>query len=302
MSAQEGPAPPCGPSPAAPDIRLAHAFVEAVDALLCIVDADGRVVLANPAMQRFTGLDRDALLGRRFVDVWVLPADVPHAEEALRSAMQSGEAYPLEADWVAAHGELRRITMRNTVLLEDDGRPYAVACVGLDVTEERAREARLHEQTRTDPLTGVANRGALFDELTRRLQTSGCGLLFCDLDEFKAVNDEYGHGVGDRLLAEAATRLVEVAGPDHVVARFGGDEFVILSSEANEAALADLARRVVARLGTPFPGPEEPLVIGVSVGATIGRSGEPADDVIARADRAMYGAKSTQRRRARRLP
>ncbi|MGY1849635.1 GGDEF domain-containing protein [Blastococcus sp. SYSU DS1021] len=298
MSAQEGSAPLVGASPAASETRLAHAFVQAVDALLCIVDGEGRILLSNPALQRFTGRTGEDLVGRRFWDVWVIPDDVPHAEEAVRRAMASGKAYPQEADWIDARGGLRRVTMRNTVLLDDEGQPYAIACVGLDVTEERAREARLHEQTRTDLLTGVANRGALFDVLGLRLQTGGCGLLFCDLDDFKTVNDEYGHGVGDRLLVEAATRLVEVAGAEHLVARFGGDEFVIVCPAGNEATLADLARRVVIRLGAPFPGPDGPLRIGVSVGAAIGRPGEPADDVVARADRAMYGAKSSQRRRA----
>ncbi|MGY1720973.1 diguanylate cyclase domain-containing protein [Blastococcus sp. SYSU DS0552] len=298
MSAQEGSAPLVGASPAASETRLAHAFVQAVDALLCIVDGEGRILLSNPALQRFTGRTGEDLVGRRFWDVWVIPDDVPHAEEAVRLAMASGKARPQEADWIDARGGLRRVTMRNTVLLDDEGQPYGIACVGLDVTEERAREARLHEQTRTDLLTGVANRGALFDVLGLRLKTGGCGLLFCDLDDFKTVNDEYGHGVGDQLLVEAATRLVEVAGAEHLVARFGGDEFVIVCPVGNEATLADLARRVVIRLGAPFPGPDGPLRIGVSVGAAIGRPGEPADDVVARADRAMYGAKSSQRRRA----
>ncbi|MGY1916973.1 GGDEF domain-containing protein [Blastococcus sp. SYSU DS0973] len=300
MKAQGGSAQQGEAGPALLQVQMAHAFVQAVDALLCIIDAEGRIVLANPALQRFTGRDDDALVGRRFVDVWVTPADVPYAEDAVRLAIASGKAHPQEADWIDARGELRRVTMRNTVLLDDDGRPYGIACVGLDVTDDRAREARLHEQTRTDLLTGVANRGALFDMLAVQLGSGGCGVLFCDLDDFKTVNDEYGHGVGDRLLAEAATRLVEVAGADHLVARFGGDEFVILSPRSDEQELADLSRRVVARLGVPFPGPDGPLVIGVSVGLAVGHPDEAADDVIARADRAMYGAKSSQRRRTAR--
>ncbi|MGY2083604.1 GGDEF domain-containing protein [Blastococcus sp. SYSU DS0539] len=300
MSAQGGWSPRDDAGPDLQQVQLAHAFVEAVDALLCIIDAEGRIVLSNPALQRFTGHDGEALRGRRFVDVWVVPDDVPYAEDAVRRAMASGTANPQEADWIDARGELRRVTMRNTVLFDDDGRPYGIACVGLDVTDDRAREARLHEQTRTDLLTGVANRGALFDVLGTWLAAGGCGVLFCDLDEFKAVNDRYGHGVGDRLLAEAAARLVEVTGAEHLVARFGGDEFVILCPRGSEAELAELSRRVVARLGVPFPGPSGPLVIGMSVGATVGRPGEEADDVIARADRAMYGAKSSQRRRTAR--
>ncbi|MDK3255019.1 GGDEF domain-containing protein [Blastococcus capsensis] len=279
-------------------VGLAHTFVQAVDALLCIVDGDGRILLGNPALQRFTGADGDDLLGRRFWDVWVVPDDVPHAQDAIRLAVASGRAFAQEADWIDARGDLRRVAMRNTVLFDDDGQPYAVACVGIDVTEDRAREARLRHQTRTDVLTGVANRGALFDALRAGLDGSDCGLLFCDLDDFKTVNDRFGHGVGDQLLAEAATRLVEVAGPEHLVSRFGGDEFIILCVAGDQRELAELSARVVARLGMSFPGPEGPLTIGVSVGATVGRAGETADEVIARADRAMYGAKSSQRRRA----
>ncbi|MCA0146970.1 sensor domain-containing diguanylate cyclase [Blastococcus sp. LR1] len=282
------------------DARLAHAFVEAVEALLCIVGPDGRILFTNPALQRFTGLTAADLLGQRFWDVWVVPEEAVLAAHAVRTAVDSGVAHPQEGDWIAAGGERRRVAMRNTVLYDDDGRAYAVASVGIDVTDDRAREARLHHQTRTDALTGVANRAALFEALHARLEGSaapGCGLLFCDLDDFKTVNDVHGHATGDRLLVEAAARLVEVAGPGHLVTRFGGDEFVILCPAGDEQELRALSTRVGVRLAAPFPGPDGALRIGVSVGAAIGKAGESGDDVIARADRAMYGAKSHQRRR-----
>jgi cyclic di-GMP phosphodiesterase Gmr len=173
--------------------------------------------------------------------------------------------------------------------------------VGLDVTDDRRREELLHQRAQTDLLTGIANRGALFDALRRRLEEGpGCALLFCDLDQFKEVNDEHGHAVGDRILAEVAGRLVGLTGPEDLVARFGGDEFVILCPTLDEAALADLVQRVAAEVGRPFPGPEGPLSIGVSVGIAIGRAGESGDELIGRADRAMYGVKTHQRRRSRR--
>ncbi|WP_104524297.1 GGDEF domain-containing protein [Blastococcus atacamensis] len=297
MSAQEGAGPPTVAEAA--QVHLAHVFVEAVEALLCIVDADGRILLTNPALQRFTGQSAEALLGRPFWDVWVAPEDVALAEQAVRLAVESGRAHPQEGDWLTGAGERRRVTMRNTVLRDEDGVPFAVASVGLDVTDDRAREARLHKQTRTDLLTGVASRGALFDALNARLGSGGdgVGLLFCDLDRFKSVNDEYGHGMGDRVLAEAAARLSEVAGPDHLVARLGGDEFVILCQHRDEECLRRLSEGVVAHLARPYDGPEGPLVVGVSVGLGVGSPGDAADEVIARADRAMYGAKSHQRRR-----
>ena len=281
------------------DDDLLRAFVEATEALVCIMDGAGRILLANRALQQFTGRAADELHGKWFWDVFVAPEHVVLAQDAIERAMASGTAYPQEGDWVTGDGERRRVAMRNTVLTDDEGLPYGIACVGLDVTDDRRREDLLHQRAQTDLLTGIANRGALFEALNRRLaEGPGCALLFCDLDQFKEINDGHGHAVGDRILAEAATRLAAVTGPGDLVARLGGDEFVILSPGQDEGALSALVQRVVAEIGRPFPGPEGPLRLGVSVGIAIGQAGESPDELIGRADRAMYGAKTHQRRRA----
>jgi diguanylate cyclase (GGDEF)-like protein/PAS domain S-box-containing protein len=280
------------------DDDLLRAFVEATEALVCIMDGDGRILLANRALQDFTGRAADELHGRWFWDVFVAPEHVVLAQDAIERAIATGTAYPQEGDWLTGDGERRRVAMRNTVLTDDDGLPYGIACVGLDVTDDRRREEMLHQRAQTDLLTGIANRGALFEALHRRLDEGpGCALLFCDLDQFKEINDEHGHAVGDRVLAAAAARLVAVAGPGDLVARLGGDEFVIVCPRQDEIALSELSRRVAAEIGRPFPGPEGPLTLGVSVGIAIGQPGESPDELIGRADRAMYGVKTHQRRR-----
>ncbi|MGY1831579.1 sensor domain-containing diguanylate cyclase [Geodermatophilus sp. SYSU D01180] len=285
------------------DGRLAHEFVEGTDALVCVVDGEGRILLANPALQRFTGRTPDELVGRSFVDVWVVPEHRTLAVDAVGRAVATGRAFPQEGDWLTADGTRRLISMQNNVLTGADGRPYAVACVGIDVTDQRRREAVLSERARTDRLTGILNRGALFEELTHRLDPASgrdCGVLFCDLDGFKVVNDVHGHAVGDAVLVEVAARLCAEAGPDAVVARFGGDEFVVLFPAGDEAVLADLADAVRERVGAPVPTAAGPVVVGISVGGAVGRPGAAPDEVIARADRAMYGAKTRQRRRSER--
>jgi cyclic di-GMP phosphodiesterase Gmr len=193
--------------------------------------------------------------------------------------------------------------MRNNVLTGPDGRPYAVATVGIDVTEQRRREEQLAQRARTDRLTGIPNRHTFFEELSRLLDAPAadpCGVLFCDLDGFKTVNDVHGHGIGDAVLREVAARLQAAAGPGDVVARFGGDEFVVLSPGCDETDVDDLATLVRERVVPPVPTAAGPLRVGMSIGAAVGRPGDAADDVIARADRAMYGAKTRQRRRSER--
>jgi diguanylate cyclase (GGDEF)-like protein/PAS domain S-box-containing protein len=279
--------------------QLLRDFVDASDALLCIVDGSGRILLSNPALQRFTGRTAEELARERFWDVFVVPEHVDLAQDAVARAMATGVAYPQEGDWLTGAGERRRVAMRNTILVDAEGRPYAIGCVGLDVTDDRRREEQLHVRAQTDLLTGVANRGALFDALRARLEEGpGCALLFCDLDHFKSVNDEHGHAVGDALLAETARRMTELARPDDLVARFGGDEFVILCADWEQCDLQALAERVGEAVRVPFAGPRGPLFVGVSVGVAVGRVGDTADDVIGRADRAMYGVKTHPHRAA----
>jgi cyclic di-GMP phosphodiesterase Gmr len=279
--------------------QLLRDFVDASDALLCIVDGEGRILLTNPALQRFTGRTSEEMSGVPFWDIYVVPEHVALSQDAVARAMATGTAHPQEGDWLTGAGERRRVAMRNTVLRDDQGRPYAVGCVGLDVTDDRRREAQLHLRAQTDLLTGIANRGALFDALRSRLADErGCALLFCDLDHFKTINDRHGHAVGDVMLAEVARRMAELAGPGDLVARFGGDEFVILCSGRSPEDLAGLAELVDVAVRSPLPGPHGPLTVGVSIGIAIGRPGDDADELIGRADRAMYGAKTHLHRHA----
>jgi diguanylate cyclase (GGDEF)-like protein/PAS domain S-box-containing protein len=279
--------------------QLLRDFVDASDTLVCIIDGSGRILLSNPALQRFTGRTAEELARERFWDVFVVPEHVALSQDAVARAMATGVAHPQEGDWLTGAGERRRVAMRNTVLVDDEGRPYAIGTVGLDVTDDRRREAQLHLRAQTDLLTGVANRGALFDALRARLEDGPeCALLFCDLDHFKSVNDEHGHAVGDALLAEVARRMAELAGPGDLVARFGGDEFVILCADCEGRDLQALAQRVGEAVRAPIPGPRGPLSVGVSVGVAVGRPGDTADDVIGCADRAMYGAKTHPHRAA----
>ncbi|MGY1620781.1 GGDEF domain-containing protein [Geodermatophilus sp. SYSU D00965] len=285
----------CAPTP----VDLHRAVVDTTDALIAVIGRDGRLLHANPALQRFTGRTEAELLGRHFCDVYVVPEHVVLAVHAVTTAIEQGLAYPQEGDWLTGDGTRRRIAMQNTVLRDGRGEPFAVATVGIDVTVERDREDELRVRATTDALTGARTRGVLFEVLHEHLDArsgAGCGLLFCDLDDFKTVNDVHGHAVGDVLLREVAARLLEVAAPGDVVARFGGDELVLVRPGTDEVALAELSAAVAARMCAPVVVGDAILPVSVSTGYEVGPPGTLPDDLVAAADRRMYGVKARRRR------
>lgn len=277
--------------------QLSRDLIEATELLVCVVNAEGRILLANTALERFTGHASDDLVERLVWDVLVIPQEAHLARAAIADAMAAGNQFqlPREVDWLAAAGVRRRVALHTSVLLDATGQPYATAFVGSDVTEQREREALNHRRANTDPLTGIGNRRVLFQALHEHLNVAtgrGCGLLFCDVDAFKQINDRHGHAVGDQLLVQLAARLAGLAVPGYVVARLGGDEFVVLTPGTDPAALRSLARLVARSLRAPVPTSAGLLPMGVSVGSAVGRAGENPDELVARADRNMYGMKT----------
>jgi diguanylate cyclase (GGDEF)-like protein/PAS domain S-box-containing protein len=170
------------------------------------------------------------------------------------------------------------------------------------VLRSRHQVTALRRAARVDPLTGLANRTEFWDVLETLGEVTApkrVGVLYVDLDAFKAVNDNHGHAMGDLVLAEAATRLASVLRPGDTVARIGGDEFAIicpsLGADTDAVAIAD---RVVAALGAPFHVGDAVVSIGASVGiATVSPDDLDPDALLETADEALYQAKQEGRGR-----
>jgi len=158
-------------------------------------------------------------------------------------------------------------------------------------------QQRLHHQAYHDPLTGLANRALFRERLVLALDAHRhrgreLAVLFADLDDFKLVNDSFGHAMGDRVLRAIAERLQACVSPDDLVARLGGDEFaVLLDQHADDAEPA--GHRILAALREPFPIDGHRIGVGASIGLVVPDQGEPmsADALLRRADAAMYSSK-----------
>jgi diguanylate cyclase (GGDEF)-like protein len=176
----------------------------------------------------------------------------------------------------------------------------------LDITDEHearlaladAREQLWH-QARHDALTGLSNRVPFVERLAAMFAPStpvaaSCAVFVCDLDGFKAINDTYGHGVGDDVLHEVARRLERVVREGDTLCRYGGDEFLILCEGVTAAEVGDVAERIVAAVSDSVVVGGVTHRIGVSVGVAMAHPGEvaDADDLVRRADQAMYRAKT----------
>jgi diguanylate cyclase (GGDEF)-like protein len=184
-----------------------------------------------------------------------------------------------------------------------DHRPGHWVGILRDISAHKQAQARIEHLAFYDALTDLPNRRLLLDRLQRQLtacsrQPVNCGLMFIDLDNFKQVNDTQGHDAGDLLLQEVAQRLSQCVRDDDTIARFGGDEFVVLLRNLGEDAAAAahhaemVARKVTECLAAPYPRIGLEPVVSASVGITLfGHAPVSADDLLKQADIAMYQAK-----------
>ncbi len=197
-------------------------------------------------------------------------------------------------------------TRPNGTVLEVRGMPLeggGFVTTYLDVTEQRRNQQLVAHMAHHDPLTDLPNRMLFNDRLQNAIsQVKRGGLMavhYLDLDDFKPVNDTYGHKAGDELLVSVASRMRGSVRENDTVARLGGDEFAIVQTGIHERGDVEvLARRILARFGQPFELAERSVDIGVSIGIALGPvDGKTSDELLIKADDALYRSKSGGRNR-----
>lgn len=245
---------------------------------VAVLDGEQRIVMANAGFGRLFGVDGARLAGRPVHEL----LSRGDARESLQGLRPDGSRFAAQCTEVD-------IGLR--------GRPLTLLTVA-DVTAEQERQAQLRRMAFQDPLTGVPNRLLALDRLESALLRSlrarrRCAVLFLDLDGFKPINDRYGHATGDLVLIHVARVLQAQVRAADTVARYGGDEFLVILPDLQ---VADDALTVAAKIGAALRGPvrigPQDLTIGVSIGiASCPEHAATPEALIAAADAAMYRAK-----------
>jgi diguanylate cyclase (GGDEF)-like protein/PAS domain S-box-containing protein len=301
----------------------------AMPAGVVVQSVDGSIVDANGAAEQLLGLSLAQMQGRDSTDPrWRAVRDdgspYPGHEHPSMRTLASGE--PLRNETMGIHlpgGELRWLLVNTEPQRDSQGQLNGVVSCFSDITESRALQARLSESSRIDALTRLPNRSVVMERLhrviahARRHPGYGFAVLFMDFDRFKQVNDTLGHGAGDELLRQIASRLVQALRPgdavgrldaqEPVAARLGGDEFVLVLEGVRDAqAVAMIAQRLLKDLAEPYLIEGAPVHSSASIGVVLCidlAAGDPAvpgpaaEDVLRDADTAMYEAKRAGRGR-----
>nr|WP_225614084.1 GGDEF domain-containing phosphodiesterase [Delftia sp. DLF01] len=289
------------------DEDLKRVAMEAAPDGILLVDRSGRILLANPAMQAMSGYGAAELLGHSLQMLLPAEAQAAHgpqlqsyfAQPARRPMGQGRDLWLLRKDG-------KRLSVDIALGHSPHGSGVAVAFVR-DLSQLRQMEACMHYHATHDTLTGLLNRwqfGLQVEQAISQAQAqseSGAGpasfaLLLLDLDNFKAINDGYGHDVGDQVLKEVARRLQVALGGSATLARMGGDEFTALLKPCNEPDLRQRIDALLHELCRPCAIGHYALNFGASVGAAFyPQDAGDAATLMRYADMAMYDAKQRSR-------
>ena len=280
---------------------LYRTTVDAAPIGMALLDLDRRFIEVNPALCTMLGRSADWLKSHGVIDI-IDPADDESDREA-RTHLLSGDVDRLVMEKRLVRADATKIWVQHAVaLIKSGGRPARFVSQYVDVTDARMDRQKLVGLATRDPLTGLANRTRVLEEIGRAQaagQRSGhaTAVLMVDLDQFKHVNDSLGHAVGDQLLRVAADRIAASTRGSDLAARLGGDEFVVVMRDLpNPDEGEKAAWRLVQKFRKPLVVDEHELYTTASIGVAISNSGDPGD-LLREADTAMYVAKEGGRDR-----
>ncbi len=279
-----------------PDI-LRSIFEDSTEGVV-IIDDSNSILACNPAMQHIFGYELEELIGKSLN--LLLPKRYTNHQSHITNYKAAGKShimgYGREVSGMHKNGHEVALEV-GVSKAYIDGR-YILTGIVRDITERKQAQEELKRLALIDPLTNVYNRNFLYTHLQHTLLEAArynkhFAILFFDLNRFKMANDKYGHSVGDAILVEFVARIKKSIRSSDVLARTGGDEFILIAPTADDITHAAIAKKILETIQEPFTTENHKIEIGVSIGiALYPHDGDAADILIKNADTAMYQAKT----------
>ncbi|WP_167631723.1 GGDEF domain-containing protein [Mariprofundus ferrooxydans] len=277
---------------------LLQAVINAVPAPIFFKDNEGRYLGCNRAFEQYTGKTRGELIGKGVYELF--DRDLARVYfEADKALFESREHQVYEAQVEYADGSVRDVMFHKAVFQASHENVEGIVGAILDITDRKKAEKMYQEMALTDALTGLDNRLSMMNHLEhafdRTLRSkSSLALLMLDLDNFKEINDSYGHPVGDAFLMEAADRLKHVVRKADVVGRLGGDEFAIMLEDITDITqVTHVAEKILGQFARPVEIDGHTLSMGGSIGiAMVPAHADSVESLMKHADIALYQTKA----------
>ncbi|MBJ9273653.1 cyclic di-GMP phosphodiesterase [Citrobacter freundii] len=283
------------PSDLAHGLSFAEQVVSEANSVIVILDRMGNIQRFNRLCEEYTGLKEREVIGQSVFTLFMSRREAAASRRNIEVFFREGNSYEVER-WVKTCKGQRLFLFRNKFVHNGSGKnEIFLICSGTDITEERRAQERLRVLANTDSITGLPNRNAIHNLISNAIENAGdtqVGIVYLDLDNFKKVNDAYGHMFGDQLLQSVSLAILSCLSENQLLARFGGDEFIVLATETSQGSLEATASRILTRLRQPFRIGLIEIYTGCSIGISLApQHGQDCESVIRNADTAMYTAK-----------
>ncbi len=264
-----------------------------------ILDLNWCVLNSNPQAAKLLGFQPPALAGQDFTSWFGSPGHT-NGTEYLRDILAGSELPVIENVIRDKNGSEIPVEISLALVPDSDGNPHHIQCILRDITDRKAYESHLVFEALHDPLTKLPNRKYLeqhfLNNNNRRSDDHRMmAVFFLDIDDFKSVNDQFGHDAGDQVLLELASRLQRSVRDSDTVARLGGDEFIIILENIHtKENVIKVAEKIIHSISDPFMIKDLPIIITVSIGINFSEKDQiPVVDLINTSDAALYSVKES---------
>lgn len=280
-------------------LSFAEQVVSEANSVIVILDQNGNIQRFNRLSEEYTGLKEQEVIGQNVFKLFMSRSEAAASKRNITGFFRNGSSYEVER-WIKTRKGQRLFLFRNKFVHSGSGKnEIFLICSGTDITEERRAQERLRVLANTDTITGLPNRNAIHELISDAITARGdtqVGVVYLDLDNFKKVNDAYGHMFGDQLLQAVALAILSCLDEGQTLARLGGDEFIVMATDTSQGALEAMASRILTRLRQPFRIGLIEVYTGCSLGIALApQHGNDRESVIRNADTAMYTAKENGR-------